>query len=367
MNAPAVAVEDISLQLGAFSLHHVCLAVAPGEILALLGPNGAGKSTTLETIAGFHRPSEGRILIAGRDVTRLAPERRGVGLVFQNYGLFPHLTVAANVAFSLGRKGRDHARHPAPDIARLLAQFGIAHLARRRPHDLSPGERQRTALARALAREPALFLFDEPFAALDARTREALRDELGTFLREARIPAIFVTHDQADATALADRVAIMENGAIVQEGPVADVFRAPASSFIADFLGIENRLSARVIGRTGPFWSVAVGERLLHVQVGAATAPANNIFLCIRGEDVTLSHPGSAIEGARPNGQPANHLTMRVVRVVVLGALSKVVLEGAFPLTACLTRRAARDLGLAPGSEAVVEIAPDSIHMLAGA
>ncbi|MGH7068042.1 MAG: ABC transporter ATP-binding protein, partial [Acetobacteraceae bacterium] len=216
MKAPAIAVEDLSLQLGAFALNHVRLAVAPGEILALLGPNGAGKSTTLETIAGFHRPREGRILIAGRDVTLLPPERRDVGLVFQNYGLFPHLTVAANVAFSLGAKGAPHARRAAPEIRRLLARFGIEHLAHRYPHDLSPGEKQRTALARALVREPELFLFDEPFAALDARTREGLRDELGAFLRDAGIPAIFVTHDQADATVLADRVAIMNCGAIAQ-------------------------------------------------------------------------------------------------------------------------------------------------------
>ncbi len=357
MSAPAAALEDVSLELGLFSLRNIGLTLDQGEIWAILGPNGAGKSVTLETIAGFHRPHTGRIFIAGRDVTKLAPERRGVGLVFQNYGLFPHLTVAANVAFGLGSRGMD--------LAEALSRFGIAHLAERRPQDLSPGEKQRTALARALIREPGLFLFDEPFAALDARTRDSLREELGAFLRETGIPAIFVTHDHTDATVLADRVAIIKSGAIVQAGPVADVFQAPADSFVADFLGIENRLPARVVGRSGPYLRVAIGERLLQVQGGTTAAPAGDIFLCIRGEDIALSRSEAAISEANAEGAPINRLSMRVVRIIALGALCKVLLDGAFPLTACLTRRAARELGLVPGADAVVEIAPDSIHMLA--
>ncbi|MGH7066702.1 MAG: TOBE domain-containing protein, partial [Acetobacteraceae bacterium] len=150
-----------------------------------------------------------------------------------------------------------------------------------------------------------------------------------------------------------------------QAGPVADVFRAPASSFVADFLGIENRLPARVVGRMGPFWRVAIGERLLHVQGNATITPADEVFLCIRGEDVTLSHSETALPDLMPDGTPANRLTMRVARVVVLGALSKVTLDGAFPLTACVTLRVARERALAPGSTVVVEIPPDSIHILA--
>ncbi|HTT78451.1 MAG TPA: ATP-binding cassette domain-containing protein, partial [Stellaceae bacterium] len=170
----AAAVEGASLRLGDFALRDLDLALGRGEILVLLGPNGAGKSVSLEMIAGFHRPQRGRILVAGDDVTRLPPERRGIGLVVQDFGLFPHLTVAANVAF-----GR-----PGVDIAALLKQVGIGHLAARRPGNLSAGERQRTALARALAIRPLLFLFDEPFSALDARTRTGLRDELKSFLRD---------------------------------------------------------------------------------------------------------------------------------------------------------------------------------------
>lgn len=354
-----IAVEDICLELGAFALRHVGLAAGPGEVLALLGPNGAGKSVTLETIAGFHRPRTGRVVIGGRDVTALPPERRGVGLVFQNYGLFPHLTVAANVLFGLRAH---HGRTDGGQAARLLDRFGIAHLAERLPHDLSPGERQRTALARALAMEPRVFLFDEPFAALDARTRDALREELGAFLRETRVPAILVTHDQTDASVLADRVAIMNKGAIVQAGPIAEVFRAPADSFVADFTGVENRLPARVVGRVGARLRVAIGNRMLQVEAEclAGNAPSA-VFLCIRGEDVTLHAAGGAEAGEGAD----NRLTMRVVRVIGLGALCKVVLDGGFPLIACLTRRGARELGLGPGDDAVVEIEPGAIHLLA--
>lgn len=370
MKAAGAAVEDVCLELGTFALRNVELTVAPGEILVILGPNGAGKSITLETIAGFHRPRSGRIIIGGRDVTGLPPERRGVGLVFQNYGLFPHLTVAANVAFGLRGRSTSAGLPGGTDVAGLLARFGIKHLADRRPEDLSPGEKQRTALARALALQPGLFMFDEPFAALDARTRDSLREELGVFLHEAGIPAIFVTHDQTDASVLADRVAIMDHGVIVQAGKVADVFRAPANSFVADFVGIENRLPGRVVGRVGKFWHIAVGESLLTVQGGSeadarGNGQASEVFLCIRGEDVILSAGGAANGHAKLNGAPVNRLSVRVVRVIGLGALCKVVLDGGFPLTACVTRRGARQLGLEPGGDAVVEIEPDSIHMLA--
>ena len=347
----ALLLDDVCLRLGTFSLRNISLALAPGEILALLGPNGTGKSVTLETIAGFHRPRTGRIVIGGRDVTLLPPERRRVALVLQNYGLFPHLTVAQNIAF--GMRGAD--------VAASLARFGIAHLGHRRPHDLSPGEKQRTALARALLREPSLFLFDEPFSALDAQSSSPLREELAAFLGDSRIPAIFVTHDAADASILADRVAIMNAGAIVQAWSVSDVFRAPASAFVADFLGIENRLRGRVVGRRNGFWNVAIGNQLLQVEARAdANGRNSDVLLCIHADDVVLLSPGTTNGGM----VSTNRLTTRVLRVSGVGGLCKVLLDCGFPLIACVTRRSLRDLGLGPGAAAVVEIEPDSIHLL---
>ncbi|MCF3946992.1 ABC transporter ATP-binding protein [Acidiphilium iwatense] len=361
MTQATTAVEGVSLRLGGFSLRDIDLTVAPGQILVILGPNGAGKSVTLETIAGFHRPKAGRIVIGGRDVTDLPPERRRVGLLFQNFGLFPHLTVAANIVLGL-RAGRKPAMRPHdPALAPLLARFHIDHLADRLPEDLSPGEKQRTALARALAMQPDLFMFDEPFSALDAQSRETLREELRAFLRETRIPAIFVTHDQADAAMLADRLAIMNHGAIVQEGPAADLFKAPANVFVADFVGIDNRLPGRVIGRAGDRWRIDVGGRLLLARDDRFAGETDaNVFVCIRGEDVVLRGAGITECG----NAATNRLTMRVVGVSGLGAFRKVALDGDFSLVAYLTRRDTEKLGLAPGNDTIVEIDPEAIHLL---
>ena len=237
--------------MGSFHLGDINLGVGSGEIVVIFGPNGAGKSVLLETIAGFHRPDSGRIAIGDRDVTRLPPERRNLGFMVQNFGLFPHLTVAGNVALALrargGRTGGGGDPIPA-DLPGLLGFFGVTHLAERRPAQLSPGEKQRTALARALASRPDLFLLDEPFSALDARTRESLRAELETFLRRTRIPALFVTHDLTEALALADRIVLMRDGAVVQAGAPAEIMRRPAGKFAAALMGIENILAAK---RTG--------------------------------------------------------------------------------------------------------------------
>lgn len=362
MTQNRAALEGVSVRLGGFCLANIDLSVAPGQILAILGPNGAGKSVTLETIAGFHRPRTGRIVVGGRDVTDLPPERRRVGLLFQNFGLFPHLSVAANVALGFGVRRSRAARRHDPALAPLLARFAIGHLADRLPDALSPGEKQRAALARALAMQPDLFMFDEPFSALDARTRETLREELRGFLGETRIPAIFVTHDSMDAAVLADQVAIMDHGAIVQAGPTAEVFQAPASAFVADFVGVENRLAGRMIGKTGDRWQVAVGDRLIQARGDRfAGGTAADVVVCIRGEDVVLRGAGIGQSG----GAMLNRLTMRVVRMTGLGALCKVALDGDFPLIAYLTRRDAGLLGLTPGGEAIVEIDPEAIHLLA--
>jgi molybdate transport system ATP-binding protein len=226
----AALVLDVACPLRAFEL---ALALeVERETFALVGPSGAGKTTALRAIAGLARPSRGRIVLGDevlfdseRGVDR-PPEDRRVGLVFQEYALFPHLTVEANVGFG----GRDR-------VAELLDRFGIAHLARARPGELSGGERQRVALARALARDPAVLLLDEPMAALDAHTRAGVRAELQELLRELGLPAILVTHDFEDAAALADRVGVLSEGRVLQEGTPDELVAAPADAFVAGFTG----------------------------------------------------------------------------------------------------------------------------------
>lgn len=384
MTLGVTAVEGLFLRLGAFSLCNITMTVEPGQILAILGPNGAGKSVTLETIAGFHRLHVGRITIGGRDVTDLPPERRRIGLLFQNFGLFPHLTVAANVALGL-RAARRWAEPPQPRkirriigmaiggspsrdpaVASLLARFRIDHIAGRLPDDLSPGEKQRTALARAMAMQPDLFLFDEPFSALDGPSRAVLREELRAFLRETRVPAIFVTHDPPDAEILADQLAVMTNGTIIQSGSAEDLSRAPANAFVANFVGIQNCLPGRIVGKSGEHWQIAMGEQVLQARDHHFAGAINSsILLCVRGEDIALRSAVGRNEDAAGNPPKPNCLTMRVVWVTGLGTLRKVTLDGGFPLTAYLTGREARELNLVPGDTMIAEIDPDVIHLLA--
>ncbi|MGH7030587.1 MAG: ABC transporter ATP-binding protein [Stellaceae bacterium] len=357
MTQSAVAVEELSLRLGGFALKRVDFALDRGEILVILGPNGAGKSVTLETIAGFHRPDRGRVRIGGRDVTRLAPERRNVGLMFQDFGLFPHLSVAGNVAVGL-RAGRARRRLPKGCLAELLERFGIGHLAERGPLELSPGEKQRVALVRALAAEPDLFLFDEPFSALDPQTRDRLRAELERFLRNTGVPAIFVTHDLGDARALADRIVVMREGAVVQRGAAAAIFAAPADRFVAEFVGFDNILLGRIAAGSGAGPTIAIGDQMLGpAPVDFARRSGCAVWLCVRAEDIDVYPAGSA-PGA------ANRLRGRVVAVKQGGMLTRIALDCGFPLRACAMARHLRGLDLAVGAQVEAEIAPGAVHAI---
>jgi ABC-type Fe3+/spermidine/putrescine transport system ATPase subunit len=337
-------VRDLALRLPGFRLFGLDFAIAPGETLVILGPNGAGKSVCLEAIAGFHRLERGEIVLGGRDVAALPPERRNIALVFQNFGLFPHLTVAGNVRLAISARRGARRR-----LGELLAEFEIAHLAGRFPASLSPGEKQRVALARALAAQPDLFLFDEPFSALDAATRERLRAELGSFLREAAIPALFVTHDFADALALADRVAVMRAGRIVQEGPAPQVFRAPADRFVAEFFGIENILC----GRREAARAVRVGSASLEVPADEAAPGSSLVLLCVRAEEVELGSKGTR-----------NGLDARILAIRNEGVLVRLALDCGFPLVARTMSRDLERLGLAAGANVVVTVPPRAIHLI---
>ena len=216
------------------------LQVVRGETLALVGPSGAGKTTTLRVAAGLHRPAHGRVTCDGErwldTVARvdLPPERRRAGFLFQDYALFPNMDALGNVAYGLHGLGRDERRRRAGDA---LRRFGVGHLAGRRPATWSGGERQRVALARALAPRPRTLLLDEPLSALDRRTRAAAARELGGVLREADVPSLLVTHDFEEGAVLADRIAVVDSGRIVQEGAAADLVAAPASALVADLTG----------------------------------------------------------------------------------------------------------------------------------
>ncbi len=240
MNPDFLRIEGVRKDYPDFSLD-MNLACGRGEIVVILGPSGGGKTTFLRIIAGLIAPDQGRILLEGRDITHLPPQQRGVGLVFQDFALFPHYNVAGNVAYGL------KARHPRPaaqemnsQVETLLERFSIGALAQRRIDGLSGGERQRVALARALAVSPGLMLFDEPLGSLDANLRKELRSELRMLQRELGYTSISVTHDQEDALAVADRIVVVRDGRVVQAGTPEEIYARPKTAFVASFFGDAN-------------------------------------------------------------------------------------------------------------------------------
>jgi iron(III) transport system ATP-binding protein len=230
---------------GAAAVENVSLTLGEGELIALLGPSGCGKTTTLRMIGGFEVPDAGTIQLRGRDITFDPPEKRGIGFVFQDYALFPHLDVLANVRFGL----RDMPRAKATARARdMLALVGLEDLGARKPHELSGGQQQRVALARTLALAPPLVLLDEPFSNLDAAMRVDTRQEVRKLLKQTGSAAILVTHDQEEALALSDRIAVMEKGAVRQIGTPDEIYRNPVSAFVASFIGRSNIVQGRASG-----------------------------------------------------------------------------------------------------------------------
>jgi iron(III) transport system ATP-binding protein len=292
---PAVAQADELLRAEDLAKHYtgegqaavrrVSFAVAGGELLALLGPSGCGKTTTLRMIGGFEVPDSGRVLLSGRDVTALPPEKRGIGFVFQDYALFPHLTVAENVRFGLRGLSGAAAKRRA---AEMLDLVGLADYGDRRPHQLSGGQQQRVALARTLAVQPKLVLLDEPFSNLDAAMRVETRQEVRRLLKATGSAAILVTHDQEEALALADRVAVMAHGTIRQIGTPDAVYRHPSCAFVAGFLGRCNMLAGQ---GCGAFAETPFGRMPL---CRAAEGPVN---LALRPEQIVLVPDEMAPQG----------------------------------------------------------------------
>ncbi|MFL1461150.1 ABC transporter ATP-binding protein [Roseococcus sp. DSY-14] len=268
--------EGVSKRFGAATaLDALDLEVREGEFLALLGGSGSGKSTLLRVVAGFERAEAGRVLLRGQDITRAPPQARDVAMMFQSYALFPHLSVFENIAYGLRRRGED----PRPRVAELVALLGLDGLERRRPHQLSGGQAQRVALARALARRPALVLLDEPLAALDANLRERTGFELRRIQRATGAGFVMVTHDQAEALALADRVAVLDAGRIAQLAPPRELYERPATRAVARFLGSANLLD-------GPGGGFAL--RPERIRLAAQGRPATVEEVAFRGADALL-------------------------------------------------------------------------------
>ena len=277
-----LSVEGLTKRFGAaLALDGLDLEMRPGEFLALLGGSGSGKSTLLRLVAGFEAADAGRVLLDGRDLAGQPPHARPVGMMFQSYALFPHLSVFDNVAYGLRREGAGRAEI-ARRVGEALAMVGLEAMAGRRPHQLSGGQRQRVALVRALVKRPRLLLLDEPLAALDAGLRERTGLELRALQRRTGAGFVMVTHDQAEALALADRIAVLEAGRLAQCGPPAELYERPATRFVARFLGAANVLE----GRVAADGAVAAGACRLALSHDAR--PGEAMAVALRPERIRL-------------------------------------------------------------------------------
>jgi iron(III) transport system ATP-binding protein len=269
------AVDDITLEL------------TGGSFVTLLGPSGCGKTTTLRMIAGFETPTNGRIMVDDRDIARLTPDKRGMGMVFQSYALFPHLTVHDNVAFGVqlqGKKGQELES----TIDNALDLVNLHGLGQRKISELSGGQQQRVALARAMAIEPRVLLFDEPLSNLDAKLRVSLRSEIRRIQQALGTTSVYVTHDQAEAMALSDVVVVMNSGRIVQSGPPDEVYRRPASRFVADFIGRANFLSGEVLATDGDNIDISLMGVATTIPAGEGHTVGGKALVVARPESVSV-------------------------------------------------------------------------------
>ena len=288
------------------------LSVAKGEFVSLLGGSGCGKTTTLRMIAGFETPTEGTILIDGDDVSNVRPNKRNLGMVFQNYALFPNMTVRRNIAFGLKIAGKTSAQVETR-VDEMLDLIHMTEFAARYPHQLSGGQQQRVALARAIAIEPRALLLDEPLSALDAKIRVRLRDDIRDIQRKLGITTIYVTHDQEEALSISDRVAVMRDGLIEQIGAPFEIYNHPATPYVATFIGTLNVIPATAIDPAAG--TVAVDGQLLKTGTSFDARPGDELRLSVRPEALSLG------------GDSANVLEGKVTNVKLLGSIVRLVVS----------------------------------------
>lgn len=354
-----IRLDGLHVRVGNFDLQDISLEVPSGGYALIIGPTGSGKTTLLEAVAGHAPLRAGRVFMHEDDVTALPPEQRGVGFVYQQYHLFPHLSVGENIGYGLARKRRDNGRRFPDRVEELADMLAIRPLLDRPVRGLSGGEQQRVALARALAPKPSILLLDEPFAAVDPATRQVLRRELRELHQREGITTLQVTHDFDEALRLGDVVAVLAEGRIAQSGTPEQVFRYPNSAFVARFVGTGNVI-AGVVERTGPgeeagpFRGRFQGENLTLEVVAEREGP---IHAVIRPEDIVLSltqHPDSA----------RNHMQATVTRLERLGPVTLVHLDVGRALIASVTSASATEMGLSTGARVVVAFKATAILLV---
>ena len=345
-----IKVSDLTVKLGDFSLREVNLDVDSGEYFIILGPTGAGKTVLVETIAGLHPVVKGTVSVDGRDITNLQPERRGLGIVYQDHVLFPHLSVWENVAFGL-KSARCPKRDIRPKVEKVAQLVNIDHLLQRKPRGLSGGERQRVSLARALATEPKVLLLDEPLSALDPEAWEKMQQQLADIHRRVNVTIIHVTHDFEEALSLGKRVAVLNKGQVVQVGTPDDIMRRPNSEFVASFALSRNLFRGEVVGSEDNL-AVDIGG----ARVKAQTALKGAVHVSIRPEDVFISREqvkstaGDSFKGV-------------IAEVVDKGSVIYVAVNVPPRFTCLVSRQAFGELDLKTGMDVYITLRTSALHV----
>jgi putative spermidine/putrescine transport system ATP-binding protein len=325
--AGALSIQSLSKSYaGLRAVDRVSLDAADGEFVTLLGPSGSGKTTTLQMVAGFVQPDSGRVFLDGRELTGVPAYRRNIGMVFQNYALFPHMTVEQNIAFPLDARGIGRAES-RPRIARALEMVGLSGLEKRVPRQLSGGQQQRVALARAIVFQPPLLLMDEPLGALDKKLRDRLQLEIMELSRGLGVTVIYVTHDQEEALVMSNRIAVFHRGRIEQIGAPSDLYERPASVFVAGFIGESNMFTGD-LELSGATAALRSGDGVLRVDACEArqvAASGTQATVVVRPERLSVHPAASAPRG--PEARTAARLAGRIREVIYLGAVRKYVVD----------------------------------------
>ena len=346
-----IAIKDLTVDLGEFMLRDITLDIKDSEYFIILGPTAAGKTVLLEAIAGLYPVVHGEVWVNDREITGISPEKRKIGIVYQDQSLFPHLSVAQNIAFGLSfrKLSSDEVRSRVDNMAYML---GIAHLLERRPNTLSGGEKQRVALGRALVTNPDMLLLDEPLSALDPETKESLQRVLAEVHRRLGVTTMHVTHDFEESMVLGDRVAVLHQGCIAQVGTPEQILRQPNSEFMAHFSLSRNVFSGKVISQDGGYALVDIGG----VQLAAMASQEEQVHLSLRPEDVLLSleHLGSSARNSFPGA---------IADIVDRGSVVYVTVTLPPDLTCMITRQSFRDLGLQRGMTVWVTFKASSVHV----